>query len=41
MSALLEQLPNLRADPERWGRARIHGFGLRSVDRLPVLWDVR
>jgi len=41
METLLEQLPNLRVDPERWDSARIRGFHLRSVDMLPVLWDPR
>ena len=39
-SLMLENLKNLRKDPEKWDAAKIKGFALRGATTLPVLWDV-
>ncbi len=41
MNRLLDRLPNLRPDPDRWEAddVHIHGERFRSPTTLPVVWD--
>ena len=40
MQAVLERLPNLRKDEDRWHSAKMRGYQFRSPTQLPVKWDV-
>jgi len=40
LSALLDRLPGLRLDPETGHEARVQGIGLRSPNKVPVVFDI-
>ncbi|AEF37804.1 cytochrome P450 226B1 Cyp226B1 [Mycolicibacter sinensis] len=39
ITALLDRLPGLRLDPESGHEARVQGIGLRSPNKVPVVFD--
>ncbi len=41
MTALFDRLPNLRLDPDRGGDAWVQGIGLRSPNKVPVVFGGR
>ena len=40
MRCVLEEMPNLRKDEDRWHSAKMRGYQFRSPTQLPVKWDV-
>ncbi|MEB3071487.1 cytochrome P450 [[Mycobacterium] vasticus] len=41
VAAVLDRLPGVRLDPEAGQDARVQGIGLRSPNKVPVVFDVR
>ena len=39
LAAMLDKLPNLRKDENRWHCAKMRGYGFRSPTQIPVKWD--
>jgi cytochrome P450 len=39
LTALFDRLPGLRLDPETGHEARVQGIGLRSPNKVPVVFD--
>ena len=40
MEGVLERMPNLRKDENRWHKVKMRGWNFRSPTQLPVKWDL-